>query len=99
LLSLSPPLLANFSGRKSFSDLQGVGFHDFRIASFDFDKIIDSYNYLKFSYIDISKAICDQEICFVHDRYGIFYGDSVHFSDYGQRIIVKPLLKLSISEK
>jgi hypothetical protein len=94
-----PPLPTNFSSMKNLVDLQGVAAHEFMVSSFNFDKIINKYDTIKFSYIDISKSMCVQEICVARDLYGIFYFDSTHLTDHGQRMIVKPLLMRSFSEK
>jgi hypothetical protein len=95
----APPVLVNFTSRKSFSEMKGVNSGQFKMNSINFDKIIERNSKVKFSYIDISKALCAQETCLSRDQYGSFYADTAHFSDYGQHIIIKPLIEGSISKK
>lgn len=91
----TPPSLANFSNIKSFFYMKGVNVNDFKLNSLNFNKMIENSE-LKFSYIDISKVLCTQKTCLVRDLYGSFYNDRMHFSEYGQRIIFKPLIERSI---
>jgi len=91
----TPPSLANFSNIKSFFYMKGVNVNDFKLSSLNFNKMIENRK-LNFSYIDISKALCTQKTCSVRDLYGSFYNDRMHFSEYGQRIIFKPLFELGI---
>ena len=94
----APPLLVNFSNIKSFFDMEGVYTYDFNMNSFNFNKIIENNLNLNFFYIDIAKTLCAQKICLARDLYGSFYGDNMHFSDYGQHTIMKPLIRQIITK-
>jgi hypothetical protein len=93
-----PPLLVNFSNIKSFFDMRGVYTYEFNMNSFNFNKIIENNLNLKFFYIDIGKTLCAEKICLARDLHGSFYGDSMHFSDYGQRTFMKPLFRQIITK-
>ena len=73
--------------------MEGVNFGEFKMNSANFNEVIERSRAIKFSYIDISKVLCPQDTCLSRDQYGSFYSDNTHFSDYGQRIVIKPLIE------
>lgn len=55
--------------------------------------IRESAKNTKFHYLDIASEVCGSKSCRVTKDGLYLYSDEIHFSDYGQSVIMKPLFR------
>ena len=94
-----PPAVINFSKKDILKSQQTISSKQFDHESYDLRKLLSSkFNNNNFSYIDLPDLMCKSGACSVTNEKLFLYGDPVHFSDYGQSYILKPIFREIMNE-
>ncbi len=88
-----PPALIDFENRKNIYNPISSKKNTFdeysNFINQSFRKLLKIYN---FEYVDLTNQLCDDISCKITKDKEFLYGNSTHFSDFGQNKIIKPLL-------
>lgn len=94
-----PPAVINFSKKEILKNQEVVSAKEFHSQSSELEDILfKKSSDFNFSYIDIADLMCDLDSCRVTSEGLMLYGDSIHFSDFGQSHIMKPILRSTLNE-
>ncbi len=89
-----PPAITSFSKKESLTNPETISVEEFYLDTLELNNLLSSkFTKNNFSYIDLPSLICNQDVCRVRNEELFLYGDPVHFSDYGQSYIIKPVFK------
>ena len=94
-----PPAIINFSKKKSLFNPEVISTKEYYSQSSELEDLlfIKSSNF-NFSYIDIAGIVCNLDNCSITNEGLSLYGDAVHFSDFGQSHILKPIFRQTLNE-
>jgi len=89
-----PPAITDFSKKNSLINPKTLSMEEFYFESYEIEKLLSSkFSKNNFLYIDLPNLMCNTGTCAVTNEGLFLYGDPVHFSDYGQNYILKPIFK------
>lgn len=89
-----PPATTDFSKKDNLINPKTFSKEEFYFESYEIDKLLSSkFSKNNFLYIDLPNLMCKTGTCVVVNEGLFLYGDPVHFSDYGQSYILKPIFK------
>jgi peptidoglycan/LPS O-acetylase OafA/YrhL len=94
-----PPAIVNFSKKDNLFNPEPISMNELHSQTSEMEGLLVSKSKeFNFSYIDIASLMCDLKSCKITKDEQYLYGDNVHFSDFGQSSVMKPIFRKTFNE-